>query len=434
MAARQSNANLNAWINAYRQHGHRIATINSINWNNEHEQVPELDISRYGLELSQELAGLDGIVSFSDSKIQTIADLKQKLNEAYCQNVTAEFSFIEDEHEREWFIENYEKMIEERAFITNEEKRALATEMLQFQEFDRFMNIKMPAIKRYGGEGAETMVAFFRNLLRSAAEKEVSNIVLGMPHRGKLNSLAVLFKHRPARIFRKYRGLPEFVDDVKAMMDIPNHFSEFITFYGSECQNHKNYLFFILGVSEDFDFDGKKVHLSMLPNPSHLEAVNPVVMGKTRSKQQSLRDGAFNDDKNKLFGSEAISVILHGDAAISGQGINQECLMMAYTPNYDVGGTIHLVINNQIGYTTEEGRSSRYCTDIAKSINAPVLHVNADDPEMVGLVTKLVFNYQQKFRKDIFIDFNCFRKLGHNEVDDPTMTNPCLYKMIKDKK
>lgn len=172
----------------------------------------------------------------------------------------------------------------------------------------------------------------------------------------------------------------------------------------------------------------------MLPNPSHLEAVNPVVMGKTRSKQQSLCDGAFNDDKEKLFGSDAVSVILHGDAAISGQGINQECLMMAYTQNYDIGGTIHLVINNQIGYTTENGRSSRYCTDIAKSIHAPVLHVNADDPEMVGLVTKLAFNYQQKFRKDIFIDFNCFRKLGHNEVDDPTMTNPCLYKLIKDKK
>lgn len=229
MAARQANANLNAWINAYRQHGHRTAAVNSINWYNENETVSELDISRYGLELSQELAGLDGIVSFSDSKIQTIADLREKLNEAYCQNVSSEFAFIEDEQEREWFTESYEKMIEERAFITNEEKRALATEMLQFQEFDRFMNVKMPAIKRYGGEGAEAMVAFFRNLLRSAANQEVSNVILGMPHRGKLNSLAVLFKHRPARIFRKYRGLPEFVEDVKAMMDIPNHFSELLT-------------------------------------------------------------------------------------------------------------------------------------------------------------------------------------------------------------
>lgn len=170
----------------------------------------------------------------------------------------------------------------------------------------------------------------------------------------------------------------------------------------------------------------------MLNNPSHLEAVNPVAMGKTRSKQQSLRDGAFNDDLAKEFGSDAINVVFHGDAAIAGQGVNQECLMMAYTPNFDIGGTIHVVVNNQVGFTnpSERGRSSRYSTDIAKSINAPVIHVNSDDPEMVGLVTKLAFDYQQKFRKDIFIDINCFRRLGHNELDDPTVTNPLMYKLI----
>lgn len=174
----------------------------------------------------------------------------------------------------------------------------------------------------------------------------------------------------------------------------------------------------------------------MLPNPSHLEAVNPVVMGKARSKMQCQRDGAFNDDQTKLFGTNVMNVILHGDAAIAGQGINQECVMMAYTPNFDVGGTIHLVINNQIGYTTpgDRGRSSRYCTDIAKSINAPVIHVNGEHPELVALATKLAFNYQRLFRKDIFIDFNCFRRWGHNEVDDPTMTSPCMYQLIRDKK
>jgi len=174
----------------------------------------------------------------------------------------------------------------------------------------------------------------------------------------------------------------------------------------------------------------------MLHNPSHLEAVNPVSMGKTRSKQQSIRDGAFNDDQSKEFGSDVINVQLHGDAAISGQGINQECLMMSFTPNFDIGGTIHMVINNHIGYTTPatQGRSSRYCTDIAKSINAPVIHVNSDDPELVGLVTKLAFNYQRQFRKDVFIDFNCYRRLGHNELDDPTITNPLMYKAIHAKK
>lgn len=173
----------------------------------------------------------------------------------------------------------------------------------------------------------------------------------------------------------------------------------------------------------------------MLHNPSHLEAVNPVTMGKTRSKQQSIRDGAFNDDHAKLFGSDIVNVQLHGDAAIAGQGVNQECLMMAFTPNFDIGGTIHMVINNQVGFTTpgERGRSSRYCTDVAKMVNAPVLHVNSDDPELVGLVTKLAFDYQQEFRKDIFIDMNCFRRLGHNELDDPTVTNPLMYKAIAEK-
>lgn len=174
----------------------------------------------------------------------------------------------------------------------------------------------------------------------------------------------------------------------------------------------------------------------MLHNPSHLEAVNPVSMGKARSKQQSLREGAFNDDKAKEFGSSVINVILHGDAAIAGQGINQECLMMTNTPNFEIGGTIHMIVNNQVGYTTpsERGKSSRYCSDIGKSINAPVIHVNGDDPELVGLVCKLAFDYQRKFRKDVFIDFNCFRKYGHNELDDPTFTNPSLYKIIHNRK
>lgn len=226
LAARQANANLNALIDAFRLHGHRTATINSLDLNIEKENVPELEVSRYGLSENQELAGLEGLVAFSDSQIRTVGDLKKKLSETYSGNASAEFSFIESEAEREWFIENYEKMLEEKAFITNDDKRQLATQLLQFQEFDRFMNAKLPSIKRYGGEGSESTVAFFRTLLSSAAKDEVDTVVLGMPHRGKLNALVTLFKQRPVKIFRKYRGLPEFGADAKAMMDIPNHFSE----------------------------------------------------------------------------------------------------------------------------------------------------------------------------------------------------------------
>lgn len=167
-------------------------------------------------------------------------------------------------------------------------------------------------------------------------------------------------------------------------------------------------------------------------NPSHLEAINPVSMGKTRSKQQTARDGTFSDDAEKEFGNDIINVQLHGDAAFPGQGINQECLFMSGTPNYEIGGTIHVVVNNQVGFTTpsDRGKVSKYCTDLAKSIEAPVFHVNGDDPEMLTLVTKLAFDYQRKFRKDIFIDLNCFRRWGHNEMDDPTFTNPALYSVI----
>jgi probable 2-oxoglutarate dehydrogenase E1 component DHKTD1 len=215
---------LNAFIEAYRLHGHRVATVDPINLNSGKEFVPQLDIGRYGLSESQELTAIDGLVTFCDSQIKTVGDLKRKLDETYCGRVSAEFSFIECDVEREWFIENFERILEQKSFISNNEKRELARELLQFQELDRFMNAKLPSIKRYGGEGSESTVAFFRTLLASSANDDINTIVLGMPHRGKLNCLFTTFKQRPAKLFRKYRGLPEFTDDVRAMMDIPNHF------------------------------------------------------------------------------------------------------------------------------------------------------------------------------------------------------------------
>jgi probable 2-oxoglutarate dehydrogenase E1 component DHKTD1 len=200
--------------------------VDPIKWLDNKEVVPELSSMRYGLDDNQGISRLDGLLSFANNEIKTVNALKNSLKEIYCQNVSAEFMFIEDEFEREWFIENYERIFSKKALVSNEEKIKLATLMLQFQEFDRFMNVKMPNIKRYGGEGAESMVAFFHNVLKLAAQNDVSSIVLGMPHRGKLNSLATIFRHPPARIFRKYKGLPEFGSDAKAMMDITNHFSK----------------------------------------------------------------------------------------------------------------------------------------------------------------------------------------------------------------
>lgn len=250
LAARQANANLNAFIDAYRTHGHRTAKANPIELRSENEDVPELEESRYGLSDSQELSSVGGLVAFSDSHVITVGDLKRKLAETYCGNVSAEFSYIESEQEREWFAEKFEKMLEEKLLISDDEKRRLATQLLQFQEFDRFMNAKLPSIKRYGGEGSESTVAFFRSLLQSAARDEIDTIVLGMAHRGKLNCLVTLFNQRPVKILRKYRGLPEFGADAKAMMDIPNHFSKF-HFHKKLC-------------STVFDFDQLKTQSSLI--------------------------------------------------------------------------------------------------------------------------------------------------------------------------
>jgi probable 2-oxoglutarate dehydrogenase E1 component DHKTD1 len=192
----------------------------------------------------------------------------------------------------------------------------------------------------------------------------------------------------------------------------------------------------ILDTSEDFQINGKTIHVSLLPNPAHLEAVNPVSMGKTRSQLQAMQDGAFSSDSNKPFGTSALNIQLHGDAAFTGQGIVQECLMMSGLPHFDIGGTIHLIINNQLGSTTpaNRGRRTEYCTDLAKSIGAPVFHVNGDDPEALTLVTRLALEYRNKFRKDVFIDFNCWRRWGHNEMNEPTFTNPVQYEIINNRK
>jgi probable 2-oxoglutarate dehydrogenase E1 component DHKTD1 len=224
LEARRENASIHSLIESYRIHGHRIASVNPIELVKEKESVPELETSRYGLTDNQ-ATKLVNLVAFDHSSIRTVGDLKKKLNEIYCQNVGVEFGFIESDYERQWFAENYEKIFEQKTLISKEEKYNLAKELLEFQEFDRFMNAKLPAIKRYGGEGCESILNVFRILLRSAGEADVKNVVLGMPHRGKLNSLVTIFNQRPVKILRKYRGLPEFGEDANAMMDIPNHFS-----------------------------------------------------------------------------------------------------------------------------------------------------------------------------------------------------------------
>uniref|UniRef100_A0A182N116 Transketolase-like pyrimidine-binding domain-containing protein n=1 Tax=Anopheles dirus TaxID=7168 RepID=A0A182N116_9DIPT len=411
LAKRNANANVYRWIEAYRTHGHRLAAIDPVRFQQGRDdagtKLPELDYARYGLGATDRVdpAGLLSVPPTQQPL--TLPELEQLLARIYCGTCSIELGFIESEEEREWLAARYEQLF--RAPRPNTERRELAELMLKSQAFDHFLAVKFPTVKRYGGEGAESMMAFYWELFRCAAEQDLRNVVIGMPHRGKLNVLTTMFGTRPAKIFRKFKGHPEFPGDAQAMCDIASHFH----------------------TAADVTVGGKTFHLNMLHNPSHLEAVNPVSMGKARAKQLAHGDGPY-DVSGGQRRSRVLNVQVHGDAAFPGQGINQECLMMATVPHFEVEGTVHLIVNNQVGFTTpaERGRSTRYVSDLAKSIMAPVVHVNGDDPEMLAGATRMAMEYRERFGKDFFIDLNCFRRWGHNELDDPTMTNPLLYRVI----
>ncbi|XP_040172310.1 probable 2-oxoglutarate dehydrogenase E1 component DHKTD1 homolog, mitochondrial [Anopheles arabiensis] len=407
---RNANANVYRWVEAYRNHGHRMAAIDPVKFHladeAASEPLPELQYARYGLGAGDRIDPRGLLNVPAAQQPLSMAELDALLARMYCGSCSIELAFIESEQEREWLAGRYEQLFQHE--LTVGERRELAELMLKSQAFDQFLAVKFPTVKRYGGEGAESMMAFYWELFRSAGEHELRNVVIGMPHRGKLNVLTTMFGTRPAKIFKKFKGHPEF-----PAIPTPGD------------------LLLLVDTSTDITVGGKTFHLNMLHNPSHLEAVNPVSMGKARAKQLALADGPY-DTSGPDRRSKVLNVQVHGDAAFPGQGINQECLMMAAVPHYEVEGTVHLIVNNQVGFTTpaERGRSTRYVSDLAKAIMAPVVHVNGDDPEALAGVTQLAIEYRQKFGKDFFIDLNCYRRWGHNELDDPTVTNPLLYRVI----
>uniref|UniRef100_A0A1A9UWW9 Transketolase-like pyrimidine-binding domain-containing protein n=1 Tax=Glossina austeni TaxID=7395 RepID=A0A1A9UWW9_GLOAU len=416
LQSRNAQSNVYRWVEAYRKHGHKFANVNPISIKGPQSPLDELNPAFYGLEAKENVKpqGLLNAPELKTTTSTTVDVLELLLKEIYCGNaVSAEFAYIENLEEREWLSKHFEQL--KTRSVSNDIRKQIAELLIKSQAWDNFMAIKFPTVKRYGGEGAETLLAFFWQLLRDSVQVDLSHIVVAMSHRGRTALQTIMLNMRPAKIFRKLKGESEFPQDCQAMSDVISHFH----------------------TSEDLEIDGKTIHFNMVRNPSHLESGNPVSMGKTRSKQQTLKDGAFNDDNLSMeFSTKVLNVILHGDAAFAGQGVNQECLNMAYVPHYDIGGSLHVLINNQVGFTTpgERGRSTDYASDLAKTIQAPVFHVNGDDPEMLIHVTKLAFDYQRQFRKDVFIDLNCFRRWGHNELDDPTFTNPLVYKIIHTRK
>jgi 2-oxoglutarate dehydrogenase E1 component len=334
-------------------------------------------------------------------KTATVAELCHLLRRNYCGPIGVEYMHINDLEERRFLQERIEGRDAEISF-TPEGKKAILSKVIQAEQWEKFLARKYVGTKRFGLDGGESMVPALEAVIKYGGQLGVRDIVIGMAHRGRLNVLANVMGKPYRAIFSEFAGGASNPEDVGGSGDVKYH----------------------LGTSSDREFDGISVHLSLVPNPSHLEAVNPVVLGKVRAQQV-----ARGDDQ----GAEVLPVLLHGDAAFAGQGIVAECFGFSGLPGYGTGGTIHFVINNQVGFTTSPqfARSSPYPSDIAKSVQAPILHVNGDDPEAVTFACKLAIEYRQTFKRDIVIDMWCYRRFGHNEGDEPSFTQPQMYAAIR---
>ena len=328
-------------------------------------------------------------------------DLLAILQENYCGNVGFEYMHISDVEERRFIqdrIEGPDSVIQ----FTPEGKRAILQAVIRGEEYEKYLAKKYVGTKRFGLDGGEAMIPALEAVIKYGGSLGVREIIYGMAHRGRLNVLANVMAKPYRVIFHEFSGGSANPDDVGGSGDVKYH----------------------LGTSTDREFDGIKVHMSLVPNPSHLEAVNPVVLGKTRAQQ------AIRDDLSKH--EQVLPVLIHGDAAFAGQGVVWECFGLSGVRGYSTGGCLHFVINNQIGFTTSPqfARSSPYPSDVAKGIQAPILHVNGDDPEAVTFACKLAIEYRQKFKRDIVIDMWCYRRFGHNEGDEPKFTQPLMYDAI----
>src|SRR6476469_4383523 len=331
----------------------------------------------------------------------TIRELVEVLRANYCGKVGLEYMYINEVEERRFLQERMEGKDAEIRF-TPEGKQAILAKVIEAEQWEHFLARKYVGTKRFGLDGGESMIPALEAVIKYGGQYGVREMVFGMPHRGRLNVLSNVMGKAYRAIFSEFAGGSANPEDVGGSGDVKYH----------------------LGTSSDREFDGNKVHLSLLPNPSHLEAVDPVVLGKARASQTICGD---------VHGKTVLPVLLHGDAAFAGQGVVWECLSFSGLPGYATGGTIHFIINNQVGFTTSPqfARSSPYPSDVAKGIQAPILHVNGDDPEAVTFCCKLATEFRQTFGRDIVIDMWCYRRFGHNEGDEPSFTQPLMYAAIK---
>lgn len=384
-------------IQAYREKAHLVSNTNPIRQRKDRHANLDLEFFGLGKEnlLQEYYAGK--FIGLGKSTLQNIID---RLKRIYCSSIGIEYTYIVQQEELNWLQEQFEKGYGNLTFKLEQKKRILE-KLNDAVVFEKFLGTKYVGQKRFSLEGGETTIAALDAIINKAAASGVHEITMGMAHRGRLNVLANIMGKTYENIFNEFEGNVS-PDSTMGDGDVKYHLG-----YSSEVET----------------VTGKKIYLKLSPNPSHLEAVNPVVSGFTRAKADTLYGGEYDS---------IMPVIIHGDAAVAGQGVVYECLQMSLLNGYSTGGTLHFVINNQIGFTTDfdDARTSNYCTSYASTVLAPVMHVNGDDPEAVVFAVELAVEYRQKFNKDIFVDMVCYRRYGHNEGDDPKFTQPRMYEVI----
>jgi 2-oxoglutarate dehydrogenase E1 component len=391
-------------IRAYRMRGHLKAKLDPLGVAITEGDATELDPATYGFTESDydRPIFLDYVLGLESATVREILEL---LKRTYCGTVGVQYMHITNPSEKAWLQRRIEGRDKEISF-TKEGKIAILKKLIEAEGFEQFLAKRYPGAKRFGLDGAESAVPALEQIIKRGGALGVKDIVIGMPHRGRLNVLAAVMAKPYRVIFHEFQGGSSLPSDIEGSGDVKYH----------------------LGASSDRTFDGNQVHLSLTANPSHLEIVNPVVLGKARAKQAfALRD---NPSAGR---GHVLPLLMHGDAAFAGQGVVAECFNLMGIRGYRTGGAIHFIVNNQIGFTTSPrySRTSPYPSDSALMVEAPIFHVNGDDPEAVTFAARVAVEYRQQFGKDVVIDMFCYRRFGHNEGDDPTMTQPLMYKAIK---
>ena len=385
-------------IRAYRLRGHLLANLDPLGMR-ETDYLDELHPEFYGFkkENYDKKIFLNGVINRKDASIREILKF---LKQTYCGNIGYEFMHISNPDERKWFRDRVEKDTSSLEFTKNG-KEAILNKLVQAEGFEKFLATKYVGTKRFGLDGGESLIPALEQIIKISGQSKVKEVKIGMSHRGRLNVLANVLQKSYKRIFNEFAGEFSSLSDEGAG-DVKYH----------------------LGASSNREFDGNSVHVSLTDNPSHLEAVNPVVLGQTRAKQ------FFHKDKER---NKVIPILIHGDAAFAGQGVVAECFAMSGLPGHNTGGTIHIIVNNQIGFTTSPrfARSSPYPSDVAKMVDAPIIHANGDDPEAVVYAARIASEFRLKFNRDVVVDLICYRRFGHNEGDEPSFTQPLMYKKIR---